>query len=349
MGGALAVVAAAFVAAPPVSIADDHAVILLYHHVADDTPASTSVTPEVFASHLEYLEENDFRVLPLDEVLDALADKKPLPENTVAITFDDAYRSVYTTARPMLEVRDWPYTVFVSTDYIDKGYDNYMSWAQLRAISDQRGIIGNHGVAHQSALARGRNESKEDWLERLRLDAVKAQERISAEISTVPTLYAWPYGEFNDDVEAVIRKLGWHALGQQSGAAGYASSMTAVPRYPQATGYDDIDAFSLRVNSEPLPVTITSAPERLLASGNPAPELSFRLDDEHYNIGGVNCFNSRGERLEMARSGEAMITARSASALPAGRSKYTCTAAHRAKRGVFGWYSHLWIVQGGSR
>ncbi|MEX2257065.1 MAG: polysaccharide deacetylase family protein [Woeseia sp.] len=349
MGRALAVIAAVFLAAPLDSVADDHAVILLYHHVADDTPASTSVTPEVFASHLDYLEDNDFQVLPLDEVLDALAGKKPLPENTVAITFDDAYRSVYTTARPMLEVRGWPYTVFVSTDYIDKGYDNYMSWEQLRAISDQRGIIGNHGVAHQSALARGRNESKDDWLERLRLDAVKAQERISAETSTVPSIYAWPYGEFNDDVEAVIRKLGWHGLGQQSGAAGYASSMTAVPRYPQATGYDDIDAFSLRVRSEPLPVTITSAPERLLASGNPAPELTFRLDDEHYSIGGVNCFNSRGERLEMASSDEETLTVRSASALPAGRSKYTCTAAHRGKRGVFGWYSHLWIVPGASR
>lgn len=349
MGRALAVIAATFLAAPPVAVADDHAVILLYHHVADDTPSSTSVTPEVFASHLEYLEDNNFQVLPLDEVLDALANRKPLPEKTVAITFDDAYRSVYTTARPMLEVRDWPYAVFVSTDYIDKGYDNYMTWAQLRAIADQRGIIGNHGVAHQSALARGRTESKDAWLERLRLDAVKAQERISAETSSVPTLYAWPYGEFNDDVEAVIRKLGWYALGQQSGAAGYESSMTAVPRYPQATGYDDIDAFSLRVNSEPLPVTITHAPERLLASGSPAPELSFRLDDEHYSIGGVNCFNSRGERLEMVRPDEETITVRSATALPAGRSKYTCTAAHLEKRGVFGWYSHLWILQGGSR
>ena len=97
--------------------ADDHAVILIYHHVADDTPASTSVTPERFAAHLDYLGDNDFNVMPLMDLLDAIRDEKPLPENSVAITFDDAYRSVYTIARPMLDARGWPYAVFVSTEF----------------------------------------------------------------------------------------------------------------------------------------------------------------------------------------------------------------------------------------
>lgn len=340
---AIALLLASFLA--PTAVADDHAVILIYHHVANDTPASTSTSPERFAEHLEYLEDNDYRVLALDEVARRLAGREPLPANAVAITFDDAYRSVYTTARPMLEIRGWPYAVFVSTEFIDGRYDSYMNWTELREIAAQGAIVGNHGVKHGSALARGRNESRDAWLERFRFDAVKAQERISAEIGTVPTLYAWPYGEYNDDVEEVVADLGWYAFGQQSGAAGYDSSMTAIPRFPIATNYDDMDAFTLRIRSEPLPVEITEAPGRLLDSGEPPPKLVFRLDDELYDAGRVNCFNSRGDRLRRSQTDATTTRVRSPSALGRGRSKYTCTAPHRNKEGVFGWYSHLWIVR----
>ena len=43
--------------------------ILLYHHVSSDTPASTSVTPEVFDSHLQLLEESGYEVIPLAKIV----------------------------------------------------------------------------------------------------------------------------------------------------------------------------------------------------------------------------------------------------------------------------------------
>lgn len=324
--------------------ADDHAVILIYHHVADDTPASTSVTPERFAAQLEWLADNDYNVLPLDELLDALKAGRALPENSVALTFDDAYLSVYNIARPMLEARGWPFAVFVSTEFIDKGYGNYMSWAQLRRMAEQGAIIGNHGVRHQSALTRLRGESKDEWLERFRLDAVQAQERISAETGTVPTIYAWPYGEYNDDVEAVIEALGWYGLGQQSGVAGHDSPLTSVPRFPIATNYASEADFALRARAEPLPVRIEGDGDRLLADGDPAPVLAFRLVDGPFSTAAVNCYNSRGDRLEVRNSG-GLLSIQSPSPLGRGRAKYTCTAPHPQKRGVFGWYSHLWVVE----
>ena len=45
--------------------AADHGVILLYHHVSSETPGITSVTPEQFEDHLEYLAENEFQVIPV--------------------------------------------------------------------------------------------------------------------------------------------------------------------------------------------------------------------------------------------------------------------------------------------
>jgi peptidoglycan/xylan/chitin deacetylase (PgdA/CDA1 family) len=330
--------------APLASTADDHATILMYHHVADDTPSSTSVTPERFAEHLDYLVAHDYRVLPVEEILERLAKRAPLPEDSIAITFDDAYLSVYNIARPMLDSREMPYTVFVSTEFIDLRYGNYMTWEQLRSIAAYGGTIGNHGVRHQSALARDRGETREKWLERFRADALQAQQRIRAETGVVSTIYAWPYGEYNADVERVLDELAWYGLGQQSGVAGYGVSMTAVPRFPISTDFSDEAAFAIRVRAEPLPVEISSAPERLLPRGDPAPKLEFRLQEGPYALEAVDCFDGRGGRLDLKVDSSGTIAVQSSVALAAGRSKYTCTAPHREKSGVFGWYSHLWVV-----
>lgn len=63
-----------------------HAVILLYHHVSEETPPSTSVTPETFQAHLDYLAEHDYTVVPLSRVMGWLAGDADLPPRAVAIT-----------------------------------------------------------------------------------------------------------------------------------------------------------------------------------------------------------------------------------------------------------------------
>jgi hypothetical protein len=40
-------------------------VVLLYHHFSDTTPKSTSVSPKLFEQHLQYLQDNHFKVLHL--------------------------------------------------------------------------------------------------------------------------------------------------------------------------------------------------------------------------------------------------------------------------------------------
>jgi hypothetical protein len=50
------------------SVAAQSAVILLYHHVAEDTPPSTSISPANFDAHLAYLRDNDFNVIALDRI-----------------------------------------------------------------------------------------------------------------------------------------------------------------------------------------------------------------------------------------------------------------------------------------
>ena len=80
----------------------NHAVVLIYHHVDERTPASTSLSPALFGEHLDYLAANGYRALPLNALVDSLRVGGTIPDRTVALTFDDGYRSVYSEPLPRL-------------------------------------------------------------------------------------------------------------------------------------------------------------------------------------------------------------------------------------------------------
>ena len=69
--------------------------ILRYHAICDEegfayASPSICISPGAFEAQVGYLAAN-YSVLPLPEIVDRLRHDRPLPRNTVAITFDDGY------------------------------------------------------------------------------------------------------------------------------------------------------------------------------------------------------------------------------------------------------------------
>jgi biofilm PGA synthesis lipoprotein PgaB len=126
----------------------EHATIVLYHHISETTPPSTSVPPARFREHLDHLRDNGFHVMALPELLTALQTRQQVPDKTVAITFDDGYISIYDTAFPMLQEYGFPFSVFINTQPHDDNQSGYMSWAQIREMSDAGVTIANHMENH---------------------------------------------------------------------------------------------------------------------------------------------------------------------------------------------------------
>jgi peptidoglycan/xylan/chitin deacetylase (PgdA/CDA1 family) len=86
------------------SLANNAAVILQYHHVSDDIQASTSVSPSTFEQHIEWLQVNQFLILPLAMIINTLENQKNFKQTKVlALTFDDANRSICDIAWPILK------------------------------------------------------------------------------------------------------------------------------------------------------------------------------------------------------------------------------------------------------
>ena len=75
--------------------------------------------------------------------------KKPIPERLVVVTFDDGCASHATIAAPILKKHGFGGTFYVSDAYLFRERkDWYMTWRQIKGMSDDGFEIGNHTRGH---------------------------------------------------------------------------------------------------------------------------------------------------------------------------------------------------------
>ena len=75
--------------------------------------------------------------------------KKPIPDKTVVFTFDDGCVSHATIAAPILKQHGFSGTFYVSDAYgFRERKDWYMTWRQIKGMSDDGFEIGNHTRGH---------------------------------------------------------------------------------------------------------------------------------------------------------------------------------------------------------
>lgn len=327
------------------------AVVLQYHHVSDTTPRSTSVTPERFREHMDYIEAQDYDIVPLEALVEKLKEGEDLPDNTVAITFDDAYDSVYDTAYPLLKKRDWPFTVFVNTEPLDQGKNGFSTWEQLREMAEEGGAtIANHSTKHNHLQRQKSGESQKQWRERIESEVVDAEQRIEEETGQNHRMLAYPYGEYNNQVKALLEELGFVAFGQQSGPIGSHSDLLALPRFPFGGSFAEMEDFVTKVNTRPMPIDSVSLYEdmelkspldEVVVPEGERPVLAVTLEDESLSSR-VNCFASMQGAIEVKVEGAKFIT-RANKPLTPGRVRYNCTAS-TGESGRFYWFSQQWLV-----
>ena len=322
------------------------AVILQYHHVSASTPAITSVTPEQFREQMQYLSENDFIVKPLSEVVDAIKNNQDIPAKTVVITFDDGYRSIAKTAHPILKEYGFPYTLFVSIEPIKAKYREMMSWDELIALSKEGAEIANHSWAHEHLIRKVKGESKEQWIERIEDNILRTESEISQATGQNHKMLAYPYGEYNQDIESMLTRNGFIGLGQQSGAAGAFSSLTALPRFPVAGVYADLTSLKVKLHSLNMPVISQNMTDPELKNGHWRPELKVTLDVADIYPHQMMCYiQGQGAKKPLWLSGNE-FSIRAEFDLPVGRSRYNCTVPSKSRAGYY-WFSQAWIRSSG--
>lgn len=324
--------------------AGNSAVIFMYHRFGEADLPSTSIKIEQFESHLAELKNGGYRVMDLPDIVKAIKNGKELPDKAVAITVDDAYLSVYQEAWPRLKELGYPFTLFVSTEPVDRGVRGYMSWDQIRELRREGVTIGHHTVTHLHMPRASLSDN------RLELD--KASDRFLAELGFKPDLFAYPYGETSGRLMQLVRSSGFSAaFGQHSGVAAKTPDLYYLPRFSLNEKYGDISRFKLAAKSLALVVEdVTPSDPMIDGSDENPPALGFTIrgdDDLMKRLNRFSCFASHEGKLELMRlggeGGQTRIEIRMQKPLPNGRTRLNCTMP--AENGRWYWFGRQFFTQ----
>lgn len=319
------------------------AVILQYHHVSETLPAVTSVSANTFTKHLSYLKEHNFNVIALNELISAIQQGKTLPEKAVAITFDDGYNNNYEQAAPILEKFGYPYTIFVNPTLIDEGKGYVMGWDKLKELASKGALIANHTAQHDYLHIKLKDESDAQWQARIKQDILRSQQRIKEEIGHDYKYLAYPYGEFNNKLQALVEELGFIGIGQHSGAVNKNANFTRLPRFPASGFYSKLDTLITKLNSRAFSIKTLDYQDSVTSQNPPTLSIEFEMGDFHKSQ--FACYVSSVGQAKLTWINDTTVKIDSPKALNKGRSRFNCTAPSIEHPGSYYWFSQPWVIQ----
>ncbi|SFV52380.1 Polysaccharide deacetylase family protein [hydrothermal vent metagenome] len=316
----------------------NQAVIFMYHRFGESRYPSTSIKMEQFAFELEYLKKHHYNVLPLSKIVQILRNGQDLPQKTVALTMDDAYKSVYTKAYPLLKKYGFPFTVFVNSEPVDKHYGDFMTWEQMREMAAFGAEFGNHSMTHPSFVSFLSLGSKK-MQEMIKKELDGAKKRLKKELgSAYVDIVAYPFGEYTNAIRDHVASLGYVACAQMGGVLTSQTNLAEIPRFPMSERFATKKGFLLKLRTKALPLAEMPQEDHLVRE-NP-PHLVLHLKKHLDNIG---CFVASGKRASIKWLDATHVQIEANSLLKPPRDHYTCTALDRDGR--WQWYSFFWVFQ----
>ena len=179
--------------------------ILMYHYIselpadADDIRKGLTVVPPLFQAHMQYLSDAGFTPISLYELNAALTTGAPLPPKPIVLTFDDGYNDAYTNVFPILKQYGFTGTFFIITARVDANDPTYVSWAQVKEMSDAGMSLESHTKDHF--------ELRERDYDFLIYQLKGSLESLKAYTGRTPRMISYPVGRYDLAVLTVADEL----------------------------------------------------------------------------------------------------------------------------------------------
>lgn len=319
-----------------------YAVIFAYFNVGNDSNPNINIRREQFAAQIQELVDGPYTILPLPQIIDAFKSAQPLPDRTVAITFDGADRSILEFAVPMLVQHELPFTVFIPAERVNSNKPPYMTWDDLRALKKTKLVtFGLHPSGYGHLMESTPTEIRRQINNSLSL--------IRKKLNRDVTLLAYPYGEYDQTFLDVARSMGFAAaFGQQSGVAHANDNLLALPRFTLTERYGDMERFRMTANALPLPVTDISPETPYLETKSPV--IGFSLPRSlRKDIGTLSCFSSLEDKPAIETINNSRVEIRLTENLTEDRPRINCTIPVNPANGGdetrWRWYGVLYTMK----
>lgn len=196
--------------------------IFVYHRFGDNRHLSTNTTLLELKKEFEFFKNNNYHVVPLQKIINKINHKQDIPDNWIALTIDDSYKSFYTNGLKLFKEYNYPFTLFVYVEATNKKYGDFMTWEQVKEAS-KYGSIGLHSYAHAHTTHLTN--------EQIQMDTKKALDIFTKNMKFKPKTYAYPYGEYDNRIMKELEKFNFDAiLNQSTGTITKNSNLSSLNR-----------------------------------------------------------------------------------------------------------------------
>lgn len=209
-----------------------------YHDIRSDVSGQLdddahAVNTKYLAQHFQWLKDNNYNVVSNEAIRKAQNGELELPPNSVSLSFDDGFESIYTDILPLLELYQFPATIGIVTSWIESGkFDEFnrpfLTWKQIKELSESplievashshdlhKGILANPQKNTQpAAISRkyleGKGyESKAEYRKRIHRDLKTSADLLTLHIGKEVKTIIWPYGAFSELAWEIAKDIGF--------------------------------------------------------------------------------------------------------------------------------------------
>ena len=198
--------------------------ILVYHSVSP-TYATASlknrpyiVEPETFEKQIKYLQEKGYTIISLGSLVEAISKGQCFVSKSIVLTFDDGLANQYQYAFPILKKYNLTATFFVYTNPIDHNNKSFMSWDEVKELSDSNMTIGDHTRYHLFLNLIIDPES-------LKSEIVGSKTNIEKHIGKEVDFFAYPFYKTSVDAINLVKEAGF-----KGARAGYSATPNSVDK-----------------------------------------------------------------------------------------------------------------------
>lgn len=184
--------------------------ILTYHNFTKDEGSSYDMNIVEFEKQMNYLAIHNYSVISLSELLAGLRNGQ-LPTKPIVITIDDGFKSTYTLAYPVLKKYNFPATLFLYTDFIERNSYS-LTWKEIREMAKNNLEIGSHTLSHCNLLKYKKNENYETYLARIREEIFLSKKILESKIGSKVKFFAYPYGVYSSVIKNIVIQAGYEGI-----------------------------------------------------------------------------------------------------------------------------------------
>lgn len=215
---------------------EDHVrvAVLGYHDFSSTRQVQEMVIrPSKFRKQMQAIKDLKLNVITLEDFILWKQGKKTIPDKSIMITIDDGWLSVYTDAYPILKEFGYPFTIYLYTNYIDRG-GRSMTSEMIREMMQNGCTIGSHSVSHPmpSTIRKYQRQGDEAFQEFIDNELGESKKILESSFGQPVNTYVYPGGIHTSEMYETAEEVGYqHLFTVKPGKVTRETDDNIIPRY----------------------------------------------------------------------------------------------------------------------